>query len=78
MASAISGTSPNAARTAHRRDIPAGLDLDLDALVAGGELALDLVAQLLERILNADGDAGCNALRVPPRTRESGCLPIRA
>src|SRR6185369_1944629 len=38
-------------------DIPARLDLHLDALVAVVELVLDLVEQLLHGILNADGDA---------------------
>ena len=38
-------------------DVPAGLDLHLDALVAGGELGLDLLEELLDGVLDADGDA---------------------
>ena len=37
--------------------IPAGLDLHLDALVAGGEFGLDFFEELRHGILNADGDA---------------------
>ena len=48
------------AHLAHHVDIPAGLDLHLDALVAGGQLALDLLEQLRHGILNADGDAAGN------------------
>ena len=44
-----------------RCEIPARLDLDLDALIAGGELALNLGGELIERILNADRNAGCDA-----------------
>ncbi len=42
--------------------VPAGLALQLDALVAGGKLGRDLVHQLLERRLNADRDAAGNDL----------------
>ena len=45
------------AHLADHVDIPAGLDLHLDALVAGGEFGLDLFEQLRDGILNADGDA---------------------
>ena len=48
------------AHLADHVDIPARLDLHLDALVAGGQFALDLLEQLLHRILNADGDAAGN------------------
>ena len=37
--------------------VPARLDLDLDALVAGGELALDLFEQFIHRVLDADRNA---------------------
>ena len=42
---------------AHRVDVPARLHLDLDALVAGGELALDFREEIVERVLDADRDA---------------------
>ncbi len=45
---------------AHHVHVPAGLDLDLDALVPGGQLAFDLLEKLLDRVLNADGDAAGN------------------
>src|SRR6185503_17783132 len=38
-------------------DVPAGLDLDLDALVAGVDFGLNLFEKLRDGILNADGDA---------------------
>ena len=38
-------------------DVPAGLHLDLDALIAGRQLSFDLLQQLVMRILNADADA---------------------
>ena len=38
-------------------DVPAGLYLHFDALIAGGQLGFDLLQQLLMRILNADADA---------------------
>ena len=41
----------------HHVDVPAGLDLHLDALVAGRELGLDLLQKLRDRILDADRDA---------------------
>ena len=47
-------------RLAHALDgveIPSRLDLDLDALIAGGQLLLDLAHQLIERILDADRHA---------------------
>ena len=37
--------------------VPARLYFDLDAAVSGGEFGLDLVQQLLDRILDPDGDA---------------------
>ena len=48
----------------HCGEIPAGLDLDLDPLIAGGELPVNLLAELIEAVLNPDRDAGGN-----PRTR---------
>src|SRR5207249_2874638 len=45
------------ANASQRFRVPARLDFYLDALVAGGELALDLLDQLLERVLNADRNA---------------------
>ena len=42
----------------HRGEIPAGLDLDLDALIAGRQLARDFLLELIERVLDADGNAG--------------------
>src|SRR5947207_3170649 len=51
--------------------VPARLDLDLDALVAGGQLALDLFEELGGRVLYADGDAASDlrlhAAEVPPQ-----------
>ena len=47
-------------------DVPAGLDLDLDAAVAGGEFSGDFFQQLLDALLNADGDsAGDLAMGAP-------------
>ena len=52
-----------------RRDVPARLDLDLDAAVAGVELLPDLGRQLVERVLDADrhagGDLGARAAEQP-------------
>ena len=45
-----------------RRDVPSGLDLDLDALVTGGQLLLDLLQQLVEGVLDADRNARGNAI----------------
>jgi hypothetical protein len=45
---------------AHHFDVPARLDLHLDALVAGGEFGFDLLQKLRHRILNSDGDAAGN------------------
>ena len=42
------------AHAPHHVHVPARLDFDLDALIAGGEFAADLFDQLLDRILNAD------------------------
>src|ERR1035437_8062059 len=48
------------AHAADHIDVPAGLDLHLDALIARGEFHLDFLQQLLHGILNADGDAAGN------------------
>ncbi len=45
----------------HRLDVPAGLDLDLDAAVARGQLDRDAFGEIVERILDADRDAGGDA-----------------
>src|ERR1035437_8040757 len=42
------------AHAADHIDVPAGLDLHLDALIARGEFHLDFLQQLLHGILNAD------------------------
>src|SRR5437762_1354950 len=55
----------------HRFHIPARFDLDLDSLVSGGELAIDLLRELVERILNPDRDARPDAAaRAAERTRQ--------
>ena len=54
-----------AERRAHALDgveVPARLDLDLDALIAGRQLLLDLLHQLIERILDADRHARGDAI----------------
>src|SRR5450759_3984266 len=48
------------AHAADHIDVPAGLDLHLDALIARGQFDLDFFEQLLHRILYADGDAAGN------------------
>src|ERR1035437_3318238 len=48
------------AHAAAHVDVPAGLDLHLDALIAGGEFDFDFFEQLLHGILYADGDAAGN------------------
>ena len=54
---------PNVARTRSTASmIPARLDLDLDALVAGRQLLLDLLHQLIERVLDADRHARRDAI----------------
>ena len=64
------GRRRTASRTvSDRLDVPARLDLDLDAPVAGGELHLDALGELVERILDADRDAG----RDPAGDDRSGC-----
>ena len=45
------------AHLAHHVDVPAGLDLHLDALIAGRQLGFDLLQKLRDRILNADRNA---------------------
>src|SRR5579872_7232517 len=45
------------AHLADHIDVPAGLDLDLDTLVAGVDFGLNLFEKLRDGILNADGDA---------------------
>ncbi len=48
-------------------DIPTGFDFDLDALVAIGELAFDAGEEVVDGVVDAEGDAaGDFALRAPP------------
>ena len=64
------------AHLAHDIDVPAGLDLDFDALVAGVEFGLDLFDELRDGILNPDrhaaGDLGARASADVLRQRDSG------
>ena len=54
------------AHLADNVDIPARLDLHLDALVAVGQFVLDLVEEMRNGVLHADGDAAGNfAPRAP-------------
>ena len=39
-------------------DIATGFDFDLDALVAGGEFLVDDAEEVVDRVLDAEGDAG--------------------
>ena len=57
----------------HHIHVPARLDLDLDALVPRGQLALDLLQKLLDRVLNPNRDAAGN---LAPRTA-ADLLPQR-
>ena len=47
-------------------DVPARLDLDLDPLIAGGELALDLASEIVERV-------GWMPIDTPDAMRSRGC-----
>ena len=49
----------------HQRAVVPGLDLDLDATVAGGDLGGDLVQERLLVLLQADGDAGGDLAAAP-------------
>ena len=46
-----------------RLEVPAGLDLDLDPPVPGGELNLDTFGEQVERVLDTDRDARGNPRR---------------
>ena len=73
------GAEPRADRL-DRGDVPAGLDLDLDAAVAGGQLrsrpcAASCSSESWMPIDTPDGDL---ASRVPPSSRDSGTPCCRA
>ena len=63
---------PATANLVQHVDIPAGLYLDLDALIARSQFSFYLLQQLLVRILNADADAAGD---LAPRASEQ--LPQR-
>ena len=54
-------------------NIPARFDLHLDALISGGQFALDLLDQLLHRVLNSDRYAAGNL----PARAAADLLPQR-
>ena len=57
--------------------VPAGLDFDFDAAVSGGQFDLDFFQQLLDRILNADGNAAGNLAARAAQQLPQGLLLLR-
>src|SRR5262252_2634957 len=59
----------------HGTDIPARLHLDLDPAIAGSELSLDFRDEIVERVLDADGDTRLDAIA---RAAERACERLAA
>src|SRR5580698_8045894 len=55
-----SDVSPARANSLQNIEVPAGFHLHFDAAIAGGKFALNLVQQLFDGILNADGNSARN------------------
>src|ERR1700687_1848420 len=72
-----SDVSPARADAFEHVQVPARLDFDLDAAVAGGQFDLDFFQQLLDRILDADGNATRNLAARTAQQLPQGLVPLR-